>query len=343
MLTGWSTLEIPGETKFGRLQELLDAVYMPAVAYPMHSPTVSGYFRSRNIGRCTIFEVTADGHGIRRNRTEINSSDAEFYSVKYLRSGSGELEQEGRRSRFEAGDICVLDSRYPYRLEFADGFSLSSFIIPNDLLYPRLVNPRAAMGGVIPSDAALSPLLRAHMDGLIELKDDANEVYSATLNDTLCGLVAITLDQCNQDVEANQKSANYHRYLAVIEYVRNNLSDPQLSPTTVAAACGISVRYLHKLFEPQGCTFGKWLLKLRLERCREQIADPRFADKKLTVIPYDWGFNNLSHFIRAFRQEYGLTPRDYRKQAQSQWVFHNKKARAYRGTTHPAWEARSHG
>jgi len=298
---------------------MLDAVYIPARAYPLRTNTISGHFRSRSIGRVNIFEATADGHGIRRNRADINASEADFYSVKYLRRGCGEIEQESRRRRFESGDICVVDSRYPYNLEFADSFSLSSFIIPYDLLYPRLANPRAAMGGLIPADSTLSPLLRSHMDGLINLRDDSNEVYSATLNDALCGLVAICLDDCSQTAEVNHKSANHMRYLAVLDYVTRHLSDPQLSPRTVAGACGISVRYLHKLFEPQGCTFGKWLLKQRLERCREQIADPRFAGKKLTVIPYDWGFNNLSHFIRAFRQEYGLTPRDYRKQAQSQW------------------------
>jgi len=342
MLTGWSTLEIPGETKFGMLQEMLDAVYIPARAYPLQKTAISGHFRSRRIGRCTIFEVTADGHGIRRSRAEINASEADFYSVKYLREGRGEIEQEGRRNRFESGDICVLDSRYPYNLEFADGFSLSSFIIPHDLLYPRLVNPRAALGGMIPADSTLSPLLCSHMDGLINLQNDGNEMYSATLNDALCGLVAISLDYCNQTVEVNHKSANYMRYLAVIDYVTHNLTDPQLSPRSVACACGISVRYLHKLFEPQGCTFGRWLLKQRLERCREQIADPRFADKKLTVIPYDWGFNNLSHFIRAFRQEYGLTPRDYRKQAQTQWSLY-RKTRHRSSAAGRIREVRSHG
>lgn len=65
------------------------------------------------------------------------------------------------------------------------------------------------------------------MDGLIVLQDDANEDYSSALNEILCGMVAISLDHCNQDNEANHQSANYLRYPAVIEYVRNNLSDPR--------------------------------------------------------------------------------------------------------------------
>lgn len=315
MLSDWSTVELPRHTRFSNLQDLLNESYLPAVPYAMRQPTINGRFRMRNLGRCSIFEVTADGHGLKRNRREIDKTDCEVYSVKYLRDGCGEFEQEGRRVRFRSGDISILDNRFPYRLEFEDRFAITSFMIPRDLLKLHLAHTRTAIGGLIPADSSLSPMLRSHMNALVDLENDDNEVYSSTLNDTLCNLIAIALDQANRKLDWNCPGANELRYQSVTEYMKMNLSDPDLSPARVAEACGISVRYLHKLFEPYGCTFGRWLLKQRLERCREQIADPRFADKKLSLIPYDWGFNNLSHFIRAFRQEYGLSPRDYRKRA----------------------------
>ncbi|MEX2525291.1 MAG: helix-turn-helix domain-containing protein [Gammaproteobacteria bacterium] len=314
----WSTVELPRHTRFSNLQDMLNQSYMPAVPYALRQPTINGSYRMRSLGRCTIFEITADGHGIKRNRREINNSEGEFYSVKYLRRGCGEFEQEGKRIKFQTGDISVLDNCYPYSLEFEDSFAVSSFIIPRALLNLHLANARTAVGGLIPAESSFSPMLRSHMNALINLENDNNEFYFSTLNDTLCSLIAIALDRASRKLESNNRCANQLRYQAVIEYVKLNLSDPDLSPARVAQACGISVRYLHKLFEPYGCTFGRWLLKKRLERCREQIADPRFADKKLSLIPYDWGFNNLSHFIRAFRQEYGLSPRDYRKQARLQ-------------------------
>lgn len=315
MLSDWTTVEFPRHTRFSNLQEMLNESYMPTVPYAMRHPTINGSYRLRSLGRCTIFEVTADGHGIKRNNREINNSQGEFYSVKYLRYGCGEFEQEGKRIKFRSGDISILDNCYPYRLEFNDSFSISSFTIPRDLLNLHLASTRPAVGGLIPAASSFSPMLRSHMKALIDLENDNNEFYSSTLNDTLCSLIAIALDHANRKLETNQPGANHLRYRAVTDYMKLNLADPDLTPARVAQACGISVRYLHKLFEPYGCTFGRWLLKQRLERCREQIADPRFADRKLSRIPYDWGFNNLSHFIRAFRQEYGLSPRDYRKRA----------------------------
>ncbi|WP_189145366.1 hypothetical protein [Streptomyces lacrimifluminis] len=41
------------------------------------------------------------------------------------------------------------------------------------------------------------------------------------------------------------------------------------------AACHhISVRYLHRLFPPQGITVSAWIRQRRPERCRRDLADP---------------------------------------------------------------------
>jgi AraC-like DNA-binding protein len=81
----------------------------------------------------------------------------------------------------------------------------------------------------------------------------------------------------------------------------------------VAAAFRISPRYLHKLFETHGQPFGQTVLKLRLERCANDLASPG-ANRTVTEIAYRWGFGDLSHFCRLFRQAYGMSAREFRQQ-----------------------------
>lgn len=50
----------------------------------------------------------------------------------------------------------------------------------------------------------------------------------------------------------------------------------------------------------------------RLERCREEIADPAMALRSITEIAHDWAFSDSQHFSRAFKQRFGMTPREYR-------------------------------
>ena len=57
---------------------------------------------------------------------------------------------------------------------------------------------------------------------------------------------------------------------------------------------------------------GKWLLERRLEHARLLM---RNAGLSISEIAYDCGFENLSHFSRAFRDRFGASPAAFRQQA----------------------------
>ena len=59
------------------------------------------------------------------------------------------------------------------------------------------------------------------------------------------------------------------------------------------------------------CPPGKWLLKRRLEHAKFLL---QITDKNINELAFDTGFENTSHFIRAFKQTYGMTPLKYKKQ-----------------------------
>jgi AraC-like DNA-binding protein len=100
-------------------------------------------------------------------------------------------------------------------------------------------------------------------------------------------------------------------------YIQQNLADPELSPTTIAAAHHISTSYLHKLFRDQALTITRLIRQYRLERCRRALANPQYASRPLHKIAASWGFTDKAHFSRIFRAAYGLPPSDYRALALS--------------------------
>jgi AraC-like DNA-binding protein len=81
----------------------------------------------------------------------------------------------------------------------------------------------------------------------------------------------------------------------------------------VAAACGMSTRQLTRLFEAEGETVSRVILRRRLERCRLDLLSPTLAHRTIGEIAFGWGFNNLSHFSESFRRAYGCSPRAYRQ------------------------------
>jgi AraC-like DNA-binding protein len=101
-------------------------------------------------------------------------------------------------------------------------------------------------------------------------------------------------------------------------FIDQRLADPELSPSAIAAAHHISLRYLHKLFEAQPTTVSGWIRQRRLERCRRDLLDPALGDWSVSAIAARWGLIDAAHFGRLFRAAYGLPPAEYRLTA-STW------------------------
>jgi AraC-like DNA-binding protein len=104
------------------------------------------------------------------------------------------------------------------------------------------------------------------------------------------------------------------RRARIKSFIEAQLDDPDLSVESIARSFGMSVRSLHRAFaaDPAG-SVSKYVWIRRLDRCAAELRDPRQAHRPITEICFSWGFNSTSHFSRLFRQQFGFTPRDYRR------------------------------
>jgi len=114
------------------------------------------------------------------------------------------------------------------------------------------------------------------------------------------------------DTAARTFAAAAVRLAAIKADVVANLNDGNLNATTVATRNGVTVRYLHKLFENEGLTYSKFVLGQRLGRAYAILRNPLHARRGISTIAFDLGFNDLSYFNRAFRRRYNATPSDAR-------------------------------
>jgi AraC family transcriptional regulator, positive regulator of tynA and feaB len=160
--------------------------------------------------------------------------------------------------------------------------------------------------------AAASPfadLIRRHLVELAHCDDALNEGEAIVLTENLCNLLALATAR-HVPAAAGRSDVALETLLA---FCRHNIGDPALSPSLVAAHFGISLRTLHLRFEQLGQTFGRWVLDHRLDGCARALRDPRQTGCSISEIAYRWGFNDLSHFNKAFRARFAMTPRDWRR------------------------------
>jgi len=100
-----------------------------------------------------------------------------------------------------------------------------------------------------------------------------------------------------------------------LAYIDRRISDPALGPATVAAAIGVSTRYLHKVFEPSEKSVSAHIRANRLVRAWEDLSDQRLCQRPISEIAVHNGFANQSLFATCFKKEFGVSPRSVRAAA----------------------------
>ena len=87
-------------------------------------------------------------------------------------------------------------------------------------------------------------------------------------------------------------------------------SDPLLTPATIAAQLNISLRQLYRAFNHSESPAAR-IRRRRLERAAEMLS-ARSPQPQVERVAQDCGFASAEYFSRAFRREFGISPRAYR-------------------------------
>ena len=59
-----------------------------------------------------------------------------------------------------------------------------------------------------------------------------------------------------------------------------------------------------------GCSASKFIRHIRLNKAKELLESPAVT---ITSVAFDTGFNDPGYFGRVFKQEFGLTPVEWRE------------------------------
>jgi AraC-like DNA-binding protein len=92
-----------------------------------------------------------------------------------------------------------------------------------------------------------------------------------------------------------------------------HLRDPQLSVAQIATALNCSKRHLYNAFASEPHTLASYIQHQRLDACLRDLQPTHAATRPITEIALHWGFNNLSHFSRVFRERTGQSPSEFRQ------------------------------
>jgi AraC-like DNA-binding protein len=263
--------------------------------------------RFGEIGPLRVAELSAGGPGVAR--LAASRPGPEVCKIDVLVRGSGVVEQDGRQARLRAGDLALIDLSRPVRWAMAP-MTLVAVVFPRALL-PLAADDTARLTGVrIAGDRGSAALASSLARRLAVDLDEYGT--GARLGTAVLDLLAVGLaSRIDRDVPADTRQRAL--LLRVQAFIEQRLADPQLSPSAIAAAHHISLRYLYALFADEEASVAGWIRQRRLERCRRDLLDPALQEWPVSTIAAQWGLGNAAHFSRAFRAAYGVTPVEYRR------------------------------
>lgn len=100
----------------------------------------------------------------------------------------------------------------------------------------------------------------------------------------------------------------------ITRYIDFHCGEP-LALSFFAEKFNMSAPYLSKLFHNEtGMTLTDFVRKVRLEKSRTLLMTSTLA---LEEVAYDVGYENVNYFIRLFKSAYGITPKQFQKQARA--------------------------
>jgi len=102
----------------------------------------------------------------------------------------------------------------------------------------------------------------------------------------------------------------------VFTYITDNYSDP-ISADMLSAKLGMSPTKFSRFFrKATGNSFTDFVNHIRINKACQLLMN---TDKYVTNICYDVGFNNVANFNRRFLEIKGITPKEFRSQAEGRF------------------------
>jgi AraC-like DNA-binding protein len=254
--------------------------------------------------------VTCTSSVINSERTalQIRRDPSDEYRLVVATRGNIGLRQDGVEVTLRPGSAMLVDVNSPFEYLIRPGTEQLVLNIPRREVDERL-NRSAPAAEMIDLTRGLGRVVRDLLIGLWAEREHLSGTQFDAACDRLVELVCMAALGDNRVGSPDQMDAVES---AVRRYVRDHAADPQLSGRDVAHALGWSLRQVQLVLQRAGTTPSELIREERLRLARERLTNPVYRDLTIGSLAGLCGFSSNRAFSTAFRQRYGMTPREFR-------------------------------
>ena len=267
----------------------------------------------RSLGNLGL--ATVDHSLMRVGRTRELLSDGNDALILLISTGGcHHASQLGRETALEPGEAILLSSADVGTFVCSSTGAKSLMItLSHRQLRPLIRAFDLTLMHRISAQAQALQLLTSYV-GIFEDAPVLSPELQRLAIDHVYDLVAVMLGATRDAAElARGRGLQAARLRALKADILANLSGERgLSLGALAERHKISPVYIRKLFQGEDTSFTQFVLEQRLVRAHDMLSEYREADRTISSLALEAGFNDMSYFNRAFRRRYGASPSDVR-------------------------------
>jgi AraC-like DNA-binding protein len=309
--TMFSTRDVPPDKAFAYWNDLVCAHFIRLECSSPDRERFEGSFTLQRFGDLQISSMAADEMHVRRDRKTIGNWGEDYFIIPVQRRGQTIGEQGQNEFVLRPADFAIFDSTRPYRASLMPRFQHLLLRVPRVRLKQKLGSIESLTALRIPGDRGIGRITSVFLQTLPSQLAHVDLSTSARLSETAIDLITMTVSE-HFSLRPDESSTRMAHKMRVRHFVEANLSREDLNVALVAKAVKLSPRYLSHLFSDEDLSLGRYIAARRLDCCKAALRAEQRKGQTVAEIAYGFGFGDLSHFSRAFRERFGMSPRAYR-------------------------------
>ena len=268
-----------------------------------------GHIAASHAGDVILTRLEANRHRVLKTPSLARSSDTAYLKIVAPWQGSATVQQDGREACARDGAWVIYDTTGSYEIANPERCDHLIVMVPKEGLAERNLRIEGVMARRLGTNGISRVALETMRNTYQELPN-MSESAAQGAGELIKQLVRLSLQELSgQETAVTQREALRDR---VRLYVQQHLRDPNLSVDAIARALNCSRRHLYNAFAGEGESIAAHIQRLRLQACIRDLQQAGPHGRPITDIALSWGFGNLSHFSRVFRDHTGKNPTEFR-------------------------------
>jgi AraC-like DNA-binding protein len=281
-----------------------------------------GLLEAGAVGDLHVARVKSSPQTVNRTRELAEQASDAFVLLSIQTRGKTLIQQGKNETLLTPGCIAFYDTARPYTLSLPNDFDQIVLHLPRDLVEKSSPGGLDHMAEKLNASNPFAQAILALAPQLLRIATAAPTILAQRTAAAAVELIALALASLANGKDAmlgmsrdsaSNKSASADSILwRTRDAISDHIDDTNLTPALLAAQVKVSLRRLQEVFQAQGTTPSDCIWEMRLEYARNLLSAQQYQKDSITTLAYRAGFSDTAHFSRRFKQQFGMSPREYR-------------------------------